>query len=389
MNQNSKFLLRVFEKAKDFTSISQIPRVPTTYSLNGLEAISHPKDFTLRASLTKRNSLVVAEDQETKKAIGSYGCNIKDMRLFGKKKTIFYAFDFNVHPDYRNQQIGGLMVRDLDNNIKKEHMKTPANEPLLFTSTSKENVSAKKMVNGIDLNHYCDQKQCAWKVDQLLPLPQLQWEQLTIHITEEKNSRIIKNKWEKAFGEYNFIPDNFDDLLTFNKKYHETTYIAQLRKGNVVISEASISLWNQDLLFQIQNTTSATTQKHRQLYSCYSMGFEKDFTFDYLLTYVHNQQFKRGINYLFAGFAGTDPIIKHFPLIPGIKDIEFSAYLRVNNKEERTLLERAIDAQTPIYNCPRDYGSVHFYTADNSTENYDNNNVEKFQSQKKMMTLYQ
>jgi len=377
MAQNSsKFLLRGFQKAKDFNSISQIPRLPNNCSLSGLEAVSHPKDFSLRASLTKRNSIVVAEDKETKTAIASYGCNIKDMKLFGKKKTIFYAFDFNVHPDFRNQQIGGLLVKDLDNNIKNEHVKSPANEPLLFTSTSKENTSAKKMVNGIDLNHYCDQRQAAWKVEHELPLPQLQWEQLTIHVTQEKNSSIIKNKWEKAFGEYNFIPDNFDDLLTFNKKYHETTYIAQLRKGNVVISEASISLWNQDLIFHLQNA-GGNTQKHRQLYSCYSMGFEKDFTFDYLLTYVHNEQFKRGINYLFAGFAGTDPILKHFPLIGGIKNLDYSAYLRVNNKEDRKALEYAVDAQTPIYNDPRDYGIIYFVDEAKLA-------AENFQSQKRM-----
>ncbi|KAF2073811.1 hypothetical protein CYY_004869 [Polysphondylium violaceum] len=356
----SKFLLRAFDQIKDMKPISEISRLSTSTKLDAMEAISHPKDFTLRAGMTQRNKIIVAEDIESKRSVGSYGCNIKDMKVFGRKKTVFYAFDFTVNEEFRNKSLGKLFINHLNQSVNNEYLKNPDNEPLLFASTSKSNGSINKVLGGVEMKEFYDQRQCAWKLDEEMVLPSMHGSQFSVHVYQEKRLKQVKRQWEDNFKSFDMTPYDFNDILVHNNQYYETTYVAQLKKDDKVFGEASISLWNQDKIFSLKDKKGSSKQ-HRQLFSCYSNGFEKFFTFDYLLKYVHNDQMRKGVDYLFGGFAINDPIIKHFPLVNGIKNLDFTANVRLNNQQESKLLQKSRDESTPYFNDPRDYGVVAFH----------------------------
>eukprot|EP01132_Coremiostelium_polycephalum_P009279 gene9279-11374_t len=351
---NSRFQLRKYNGSSDKKSISTIPRIPVSYNTSSLDALSHPIDFGLRATLTQKNKIMVAEDKENSMAVGAYACNIKDMRVFGQKRTVYYAFDFNVDPKFRNQSISQLFFKDLDQSLLED-----TTAPILFGSSAKSNSPIKKNAGKINLFHYCDQRQCAWKVDEMIPMEPLEQPQYSIRIWEESKSENIKMRWNNAFKNFNFTPYDFNDLIEYNHKYHLTTYVATLKRGSS-ISEASISVWDQDLLFTLKDTTGLQ-QKHRQLFSCYALGEDKDLLFSTLLKHVHNEQLKQNVSYLFVGFATTDPVAKYFPLIKGIKNLEFSAYLRVNSSQEMSVFNEAIEKNVPLFNDPRDFGTTVFY----------------------------
>eukprot|EP01132_Coremiostelium_polycephalum_P010261 gene10261-12585_t len=351
---NNKFQIRSYNGSNDKNQLNKIPRTPITYSNNNIFASSHPIDFGLRPTLTQKNYISVVENTENSMAVGAYACNIKEMKVFGKKRTVYYAFDFSVDPKFRNQSISSLFFSDLDRSLAQDTTSSNG-APILFGSSSKINSPIKKGASKINLFNYCDQVQCAWKVEEPFPIRPLD---AGIRIWEETDSSKIKMRWDNAFKNFNFTPYDFNDLLKFNRRYHLTTYVATMRRGKKV-SEASISVWDQDLIYTLKNENGI--QKHRQLFSCYSLGENKDELFQTLLKHVHNEQLKQNVNYLFAGFSFTDPIIKHFPLIKGIKNLEFSAYLKVNSAQEMSVFNEAIEKNVPMFNDPRDYGCTIFY----------------------------
>eukprot|EP01132_Coremiostelium_polycephalum_P005773 gene5773-7183_t len=333
----------------------EIPRLPIFLNPNCLDSISHPKDIRLRASLTEKFKITVAEDINSKNTAGAYAFNVKLMRVFGEPRTVFYTFDFIVLPQYRNQAISGMFFENLDQSVsdKSNHIPLGLNSsPIVFGSSLKTNSPMKKSAGKINLFNYSDQRQFAWRVERFAeidPLPGF-----SIRIWEESNIDLIKMRWDNAFKNYNFTPFDFRDLLVHNRQYCLDTYVATLRSRNSdKISEASISVWDQDLLFTMKNK-SGVPLKHRQLYCCYAIGEHGDLLFQHLLRHVHNEQFKQGVSYLFCGFSLNDPITKHFPLFEGIKNLDFDSYLRVDSPEEMESFRKAINEKNiPCFNDPR------------------------------------
>ncbi|EGG21555.1 hypothetical protein DFA_01441 [Cavenderia fasciculata] len=362
-NNNNRFVLREFSEEKDLNAISSIPRLPVSYNYNALEGMSHPIDFTIRPTLTKNHKIIVAEDRQEHQAVGAYACNIKDVIVCGEKKTLYYMFDINVHPEYRGHSISNMFFRDIHSAVKQDNRST-----ILVASTSKNNAPIKKATGNIEMTPQYDQCQMAWKVSSPVKVNSLPSNCSQVRFMKVIENEDVKIRWDNAFQQYNFIPSSFSDILVDNQKYHESTYIATMQ-CNGQLYEASISIWNQDLIFTLKNRQQQT-QKHRQLYCCYSLGEDQetsDTLFRYLLQRVHNELYSQGINYVFAGFSMTDPIRQHFPLLPGIKSLEFTSIARFSTPTEFTQFKS--QSNYPIWNDPRDYGILMLYPEQQQQQN--------------------
>ncbi|EGG15313.1 hypothetical protein DFA_10147 [Cavenderia fasciculata] len=313
----NRFILREFKSEQDMEAITTIPRLPQSYNFNLLEGMSHPIDYSIRPSLTKFSKVVVAEDRDRRQTIGAYACNIKD--VINNVPITKATSNFEMYPQY-------------------------------------------------------DQCQMAWKLDhqvRVIPLNSNTYLQAP-RVTKIYHNQEIKERWTNAFQQYNFIPSDFGHILQDNEKYLESTYVATATTVDGYLYEASISVWNQDLIFTLKNRLQQV-QRHRQLFCCYSIGQDKeqsDTLFQFLLQHVHNELYSQGINYVFAGFSMTDPIRCHFPLLPGIKTLEFTSIGRFSTTSE--LNQFKSQSQLPIWNDPRDYGILMLYPETNI-----NNNISK------------
>ncbi|EFA84183.1 hypothetical protein PPL_03258 [Heterostelium album PN500] len=322
-----------------------IPRLPPVVDNKKIIAYSHPRSYQIRPSLTPKHETIHAYDKESKRVAGSYSCNIKDQKINGYNKTIVYTFDYSVHPDFRRHGLFTILLRDMIN-------KTHSNDAVISASVLKkpDSPSFKGCMN-VGFRYFCDQFQYAWPSDHMIPLEPLP-HGCEMQIWEEKDNKFIAERWQAAFGHWNFIPQDFNELLSYNQKYIAGTYFAQMRHGDTV-SEASISVWNSDLIFNL--SSGSADKSHRQLFSCYSMGEHGDFVFEQLLKHVNNHQHQQGVNFLFAGFSEFDPIRKHFPLFRSIKTLDFAHIIYTSSEEEWNFLQQKKQV-VPVYNDPRDYG---------------------------------
>eukprot|EP01133_Synstelium_polycarpum_P012819 gene12819-15043_t len=321
-----------------------------------LEVISHPISYEIRPQLSQRHYIKVIEEPSTG-AIAAYGCNIKSMRVNGKKVTVFYIHDMCVNPDYRNLSISAVFFNHVMQTMKSEKSNT-----ILFGSTFglQGGGTINKRADNLNAAVLCDQLQAAWRLDGPVTIKSLPLDS-PVTIWKEYNPAAVKSHWTVAFRNHNFTAYDFNDILLVNSKYHETTYIAQLTFGGQT-TEASISVWNQDLIFDLRSRSNQP-RKHRQLYSCYAIGPHSSMLFDHLLQHVHNDQYEQGVSYLFAGYDKSDPIAKHFPLLPGIKCMDFvarTAFVGPTADFEEYRSKLSIPGH-PTWNDPRDYGVLLLY----------------------------
>ncbi|EGG16027.1 hypothetical protein DFA_09699 [Cavenderia fasciculata] len=357
LNSN-RFSIREYDSIKDCVSISKISRIPFSSDVNAMEGVSQPISPEIRPKLSKKSRVVVATDNQNGQTIGSYSCNIKDVMVGGSKKRLYYMFDVNVDPNYRGMSITKNYLTDLFSLLKKDKK----SDSIMMMSTTRTNVPMLKSAASFAVNPIFNQHQYAWKLEGPAALESMPSDCSNLKVWTERDTNAIKKHWSKGLGKFNFIPSNFDDLLVFNQRFHCTTYVASMNRGDRNI-EASVSVWDQDLIFTLK-TKSESTQRHRQLYSCYSIGGtedEKDWLFRYLLKRVHNNQYSQGINYLFIGLSETDPIRKHFPLIPTIKDLDFVALCHFQSPDTEKLINECMATNQPIWNDPRDYGILLLY----------------------------
>ncbi|KYQ89426.1 hypothetical protein DLAC_10090 [Tieghemostelium lacteum] len=367
----NRFFLRNYS-TDDYEAIKDIPRVPVFLEKDeGVIAVSHPIDFTYRPKLTKDHIIKVVEDTQNEGAVvGSFCMSQKNVKVFGKEKKLYYVFDYSVRKDYRDQKITTLFNNHVEKTMKQEVLDNPECPPFFYASGTKDNIATKKRMSDLGIVPFCTQVQSGWKVDTKIDLPALPSD-IEVQVRVEESVEKINKSWTNAFKDYNFTPMDFSDILDHCKQYCKKTYVLQFTKkgSNEVVVESSITIWNQDLLYTLKDSNGKVSP-HRQLICCYSVGEEqyKDLAFQYLLKKVHNEQLKEGIDYLFIGLPETDPLIHHFPLIPGIRSLQFNGYLNVNNPKDQELLKEAEEKKIPMWNDPRDFGSLFLYKEKNEAQ---------------------
>ncbi|GAM26828.1 hypothetical protein SAMD00019534_100030 [Acytostelium subglobosum LB1] len=304
----------------------------------------------IRPSLAPNNKITIVEDRSDN-TIGAFSSTVREDRINGQLRHSHYGFDINMLEKFRN---GGMAMTIFEKMIRGFLEKDGS---LCYGSSLKTaaNVVNRKM-DQIGVRHYCDQHQHAWAVDFPVPLEAVP-NNVQLKIWEEEDKALTKKRWDDYFKDWNFVPNNFNEILEYNKKYCYKTYMARLERDGHV-SEASISVWNQDLIFTLSSQMPATmhrVQSHRQIFSCYTYGDDKDFLFNYLLRYVHNKQYQEGVEFLFIGLSELDPINRYVPLLRGIQSLTFSFIVGAKAKEDYESLW-SVASKVPVYNDPRDYG---------------------------------
>eukprot|EP01132_Coremiostelium_polycephalum_P001141 gene1141-1448_t len=342
--------------ASKHRDINKISRLPPILNPHALQAYSELLDCKIRSSLIENGQTRVVEDSKTKKPVAAYSSFTKTINWFGTIRDIIYVFDFIVSPDYRNKSISHIFTRDQHDKVTN-YQKKNSMPPLITGSFNIGNTASNKISNGGDYIMFADQKQTAWQVTHELPIPFLP-PTYTVHFWKEENVSITKKRWEIAFRDYNFCPIDWDDILVRNSAFYLGTYVLELRYGTKRVSQASLSLWNQDLIFTMKEKTHQSIQKHHQIFSCYSTGPDKDLAFKILLTKIHNMSYRNGVNYLFAGFYNSDPMVKHFPLIGGIKDLDFCYTIKPLCQEDRKTIIDKKNQPIKYWNDCRDQGVV-------------------------------
>eukprot|EP01133_Synstelium_polycarpum_P007632 gene7632-8928_t len=353
MSQASNFFMRPYDAIKDRDAVSKIPRLPVSFDPMALEAISHPIAFDIRPSLSKRSVIACLEDTNAGRPVGAYGFNIKDMRVNGQRNTVFYMLDICIDPTYRNQSISSIFFNSALPAVREESKRF---NTVMFGSTFKLKSGDSTVVRrakGIQAVKLCEQRQSAWRVESEVAMSNL--EDVTIY--EEKDQSRVKSLWNSAFSKFNYTPLDFSDITDYNSKYVQTTYIAEMTVNGTLI-QASISVWDQDQIFNLRDRTG-DNKKHRQLFSCLCTEKSErgDELFRHLLQRVHNDMYKQNVDYLFIGYDVQDPVAKHFPLVPSLKCMDFVVHTSFfGSEKDFEKYKNDISKSEACWNDPRDYG---------------------------------
>ncbi|KAF2073227.1 hypothetical protein CYY_005454 [Polysphondylium violaceum] len=352
---------------KDKDIFSKICRLPHDINLNTLKAYSICYDYSIRRSMAQNGYIYVAEDKDGTNVMGGICVLEKKLRLGGKEKIFFYPFDAIVEPKFRSYRILQRLT-DYATNLYMEHSDY---DPIIYTSTSVVNTRMDKFYNNTAMVKIIDQVQHAWKVDIKLQPSQFCYDS-RFKIWKERDDEIVKKKLNQYFKDYEMCPVEFDDLLL--NKFWKYTYFAQWTQGDKVY-EASISIWDQNkvcTLIDLEKKEN-TKLKFFQIFGCYTSGNPENVKIDIfqeLLKHVHNDCYHNGIDFLFIGLSKTDPIDKYFPLLSGIKSLNFALHFCVGNTETKE--EALALSNNPFFQDPRDYGIVLLHQSSPSDEGNEN-----------------
>ncbi|EFA83147.1 hypothetical protein PPL_03937 [Heterostelium album PN500] len=320
--------------------------------------------YSIRRSMTQNGFIWVAEDQSNQTVVGGICVSEKLLKINGKERIFFYPFDACVDPKYRACKV----LKRLSDRATDVYMQHSEMGPIIYTSTACTNGAMGTFYKDSVMQTMAQQVQHAWHVKN--PVTNINYpNDKRIRIWKERNPDIVKAKFSIAFQNYEMVPVDFDDLIL--NRFWKYSYFAQY-KVNDTLYEASISIWDQNKVCKLINLAQPNSKRQQkndesfsrlsgnffQLFGCYSTEKDNDYLFTELLKYVHNDCFEMGIEYLFAGFAKTDPAEKYFPLLPGLKSLKFQLMFCIGSEEEKKLLEIK---NRPFFQDPRDYGILLLY----------------------------
>ncbi|KAM9958142.1 hypothetical protein ACTFIW_013122 [Dictyostelium discoideum] len=401
--------------------LSNICRLPQNTDFNTLKAYSISSDYSIRRAMSQNGYMFVAEDKFDNSVIGGICIAEKKLKFNGKERIFFYSFDAIVQPKYRSYKI----LTKLTAHATGVYLKHWNFDPIVYSSTSTGHFNMDRYYESTGMVKFIDQIQHAWKLDIAInhsPLIYMNRNR-ACRIWIEKDTVFIKQKFNQYFNNYEMCPVDFEDLIL--NKYWKQTYFATYRCPNGKIIEASISLWdqnkvctlvnldgskqnvsnygnrnpsstndtfnflnsnnqsyyynphnlqeNQENQFQNNINNNGNGNRHPinhgklnflQLYACYTNETPMDGginLFHELLKFVHNDCLKHKVDYLFIGLAKTDPIETQFPLLPGIKSLNFTLHFCMGNLD-KSLREKI--STRPFFQDPRDYGIVMFHSTD-------------------------
>jgi len=179
-------------------------------------------------------------------------------------------------------------------------------------------------------------------------------------IFQERNVDRVRLKLRQAFAHFDMVPEDFHDLV--NSKYHMGTFFATCKNTNGTMSEASISIWNQNLVSPLKVAGTGECKKYFQLYAPYSFGPYGNKLFHELLLYIHNHCFKMGIHYLYINLDENSNMRHFFPLQKGF---EVNKYLEVvqplTQQAEDQLKFIVNNKRKDVFSDPRDHSALVVY----------------------------
>eukprot|EP01133_Synstelium_polycarpum_P003445 gene3445-3912_t len=338
--------VREFRQSDDQYT-SKFSRIPVTTPLHLIEAASSPPSYTTRPSLYRNNVIVVAADKTTGDVIGCNFCAVKNVLIDGETVQIFLVCDGVVNSSLKGLNLSLDFVNTMLSLGRERYGNN--NRFLVESIVYKGNTPVIKMLKILKA-HSLSHMRYVWRSTRPVPLTTNMVANMPVKIYNEQDGAKIKARWEQAFKDFNWILEDFDDILIGGANYHQTTYIA-----NVNGSEASISVWDSDKIF-IMKDKNQNNVKHRQLYSAYAMGPDRDELFQHLLKHVHNDLHAQGVYALVMEIDESNPLNRFFPLVEGIAPVP---YLKACHRNTVDIdMSELGSPNKPFWVDPRDPGIV-------------------------------
>jgi len=180
---------------------------------------------------------------------------------------------------------------------------------------------------------YSTMYQYIWRLD--TPLSHKRFIDNTI-IYEERDTETVCVKLRQAFSQYDMVPMGFHEIT--ESRPYKGTFFATCKNNSGGVSEASISIWDQNLVSTLRITKTGESRKYYQLFAPYAVGPFGQKLFHELLLYIHNLCFKTGIHYLYINLDENSPLRHFFPLQKGFQVNQFLELVQPLTKEAQKYL---------------------------------------------------
>jgi len=199
--------------------------------------------------------------------------------------------------------------------------------------------------------------QYIWRLD--TPLSHKKFIDNTI-IHQERDAERVCQKLSQAFAQYDMAPLDFHDLV--GSKFNVGTFFASCKNNSGSVSEASLSIWDQNLVSALRVTKTGERKKYYQLFAPYAVGPFGNKLFHELLIYIHNYCHKMGIHYLYINLDENSNMRQFFPLQKGIEVNKYLELVQPLTKEAEGQIKTIVkNKKKNIFSDPRDNGAVVIY----------------------------